>query len=155
MNFVVNTIGKPSEGWQKEAINLYLGRINAMGSISENCLPTPKRTKQCSINKLKHTENILLTQHIPKGAYVIALDEGGQLYSSQSYAKKLQHYHENYQTICYLIGGPDGLSEQVFEHAHDKLALGKFTLPHILAKVVLYEQLYRCLTLIHKHPYHR
>jgi len=155
VNIVVNTIGKPSEGWQKEVLDMYLQRIKAMTNLSENCFATPKRTKQNSINKLKHSEYKLLSQHIPKGAYVIALDENGPLYSSHAYARKLQQYNENHQTICYLIGGPDGLSEQIFEHTHEKLALGKFTLPHILARVILYEQLYRCLTLIHKHPYHR
>ena len=155
MNIVVNSIGKASTNWHKEALAMYAQRITTMARLTEHCMMTPKRAKHTSIEKLKAQEQAFLIAHIPKGAHVILLDERGSTHATQAYANQLKQYQAHHQTLCFLLGGPDGHSASIHKYAHSKLALSEFTMPHILAKIMLYEQLYRCMTLMKKHPYHR
>ncbi len=86
---------------------------------------------------------------------VICLDEKGKNYTSQDFAKFLQHISENAtRTPCFIIGGAFGLDDKVRKAAQYKLALGPMTLPHELARVLLLEQLYRAEAIVRGVPYH-
>ncbi len=86
---------------------------------------------------------------------IICLDEKGKNYTSQEFAKFLQHISENAtRTPCFVIGGAFGLDERVRQAAHHKLALGPMTFPHELARVLLLEQIYRAEAIVRGVPYH-
>ncbi len=93
--------------------------------------------------------------HVPAGTYVAALDVLGKPLDtpalSQWWARRLQDGRD----LAFLIGGPDGLAPACVARADEKLSLSKLTLPHGLARVVLAEALYRAVTLLKGHPYHR
>ena len=74
--------------------------------------------------------------------------------TSTSFAKWTQRYEDEGQELCFVIGGPFGLSPEFKKEADVLLSLSLFTLPHDLAQIVLLEQLYRALTIIHKKTYH-
>ena len=95
-------------------------------------------------------------KHIAPSAYIIALDERGKSHSSADFSAHLQekmlHGHSHFQ---FLIGAADGLPQEVRGRAHELLALGKQTWPHMLVRVLILEQLYRAQQISLGHPYHR
>jgi 23S rRNA (pseudouridine1915-N3)-methyltransferase len=92
----------------------------------------------------------------PAGSVLIALDEGGELLFSAELARLIQRHRESAApALAFCIGGPDGHGPALLEAASLKLSLGRITLPHGLARIVTAEQLYRALTILQGHPYHR
>lgn len=85
---------------------------------------------------------------------LVLLDSRGKQFSSEELAKFLEREQVNATPLLFAIGGSDGFSEEMRRHAGFTLSLGKMTLPHELARVVLVEQLYRAFTILKNHPYH-
>ncbi|MDR3385739.1 MAG: 23S rRNA (pseudouridine(1915)-N(3))-methyltransferase RlmH [Rudaea sp.] len=100
-------------------------------------------------------EGLAMLAAIPKGAHVVALDGRGKPWSSEELAQQLQRWRMQGTDLAFLVGGPDGLAPAVLERAHQRWSLGPLTLPHPLVRVVLAEQLYRAVSLLGNHPYHR
>ena len=97
-----------------------------------------------------------LIERVPQGAWIVALDEQGRSLSSQAFASTLGQWRDRgIKDVAFLIGGADGLAPAVLERAHISLALGPATWPHMLARVLLAEQLYRAACILTGHPYHR
>ena len=93
---------------------------------------------------------------LPSDRKLIALDELGRHMTSRELASLVQNnLDQGVQNLCFVIGGADGLSETVLELADDKICLGKMTWPHQLVRVMLIEQLWRCVSILTNHPYHR
>ncbi|MEO1205071.1 MAG: 23S rRNA (pseudouridine(1915)-N(3))-methyltransferase RlmH [Pseudomonadota bacterium] len=87
---------------------------------------------------------------------LVLLDEHGPQMTSEAFAASIQSYLDQGTTrLIFLIGGPDGHGEAVRRASHQTLSLSKMTLPHGMARVLLAEQLYRAITIITDHPYHR
>ncbi len=91
---------------------------------------------------------------VPKGAFVVALDEHGDQWTSKQLSRQLEQWQEH-QQVCLLIGGADGLSDDCRTLADRTWSLSKLTLPHGMVRVLLCEQIYRGWTLLQGHPYHR
>ena len=101
-------------------------------------------------------EGQLLLKAIPDGAYVVAMDERGKVISSPQFAKKLAHVRDDgAQDFCLIIGGADGLSQDVRDRADMMLSFGDMVWPHMLVRVMLTEQLYRAASILAGSPYHR
>ncbi|MGI3209899.1 23S rRNA (pseudouridine(1915)-N(3))-methyltransferase RlmH [Roseovarius tibetensis] len=98
----------------------------------------------------------LLDRTIPKGALVVALDERGNLMSSPDLSRHLGHWRDTGRgDVAFLIGGADGLSPDLRARADVTLSFGKMVWPHMLARVMLVEQLYRAASILAGSPYHR
>ena len=107
-------------------------------------------------NSNQQTEAEFLQNSIPHGAKVIVLDERGVNISSMELAAKVENWLlGGCSEICFLIGGADGHLQSTRDKADLILSFGKLTLPHILMRAVLCEQIYRIQTIINHHPYHR
>ena len=105
---------------------------------------------------LKEAESHLLLSAIPSDAKIVVLDETGKTPSSREFADKIRQWQNaGESTIAFLIGGADGHADFLKQRADYKLSFGRMTLPHMLARVVLSEQIYRAKTIIDGHPYHR
>jgi len=92
---------------------------------------------------------------LPTGARVIALDVGGQPWSTEELAAQMTRWRRLGETVALLVGGPDGLAPACLQRADQRWSLSRLTLPHPLVRVVLAEQLYRAWSLLQGHPYHR
>ena len=92
---------------------------------------------------------------IKPNSIVVALDETGKSYSSLEFSNKMMQWEESCKNLYFFIGGPDGLSKEIFEMSSHVLSMSNFTFPHILAKVILMEQIYRSKCIMNNHPYHR
>lgn len=107
-------------------------------------------------NSNQNDEAEFLTSSIKKGVKVIVLDERGQNMKSTELANIVENWQLNgISEICFLIGGADGHIQSTRDKADLILSFGKLTLPHMLMRAVLLEQIYRIQTIIAKHPYHR
>ena len=86
---------------------------------------------------------------------VIALDVKGRNWSTEQLAEKIARWQMNGEQIALLIGGPDGLAQEVLQQAKERWSFSNLTLPHPLVRVVLVEQIYRAFSLLNNHPYHK
>jgi 23S rRNA (pseudouridine1915-N3)-methyltransferase len=92
---------------------------------------------------------------IPRGAMMVALDVKGKAWSTEELAQQLAGWLQGGRDVAMLIGGPEGLAPACLEMAELKLSLSKMTLPHPLVRVMLSEQLYRAMSILKNHPYHK
>jgi len=92
---------------------------------------------------------------LPDGCYVVALQVDGRSMSSDQLAKFLEVRAQEGRDVAFCIGGPDGLAPQINQRADLRWSLSALTLPHALARVVVAEALYRAVSIIKRHPYHR
>jgi 23S rRNA (pseudouridine1915-N3)-methyltransferase len=99
-------------------------------------------------------EGAAVLKRLPEGAYSCALDREGRAVSSPGLAEFLEDRRASGRDLCFVIGGPFGLSPKVGERADARLSLGPITLPHELARVVLLEQLFRAHKILAGEPYH-
>lgn len=103
-------------------------------------------------DKQKNSEGALLLKSIPIGSFVIALDELGKKFTSEEFSLKLERVT---RPICFIIGGAYGLSSEIRDKADMLLSLSDMTLPHVMARIMLVEQIYRAHTISINHPYHK
>ena len=99
-------------------------------------------------------DEINIEGRIPARSHVIALDRAGRALSSKAWARRLSERRIDAQDICFLIGGPEGLSARTMALADERLSLGPQTMAHQLARVVLLEQLFRATKILAGEPYH-
>jgi 23S rRNA (pseudouridine1915-N3)-methyltransferase len=92
---------------------------------------------------------------LPKGAHVVVLDGRGHPWSSEQLARKLGTWRAQGQDLALLVGGPEGHSGDVLARANETWSLGAMTLPHMLVRLLVAEQLYRAAAMLANHPYHR
>jgi 23S rRNA (pseudouridine1915-N3)-methyltransferase len=100
-------------------------------------------------------EGAALLAAVPKGAHVVALDGRGKAWSSEELAQQFARWRMQGKDLAFLVGGADGFAPAVLERADQKWSLGPLTLPHMLVRILVAEQLYRALSLLGNHPYHR
>ncbi len=100
------------------------------------------------------SEGEAILKRIPEGAYVCALDRAGKQLSSEDLAARLEQRRMARADLCFVVGGPRGLDSRVLERSGLRLAFGRVTLPHQLARVVLLEQLFRAHKILAGEPYH-
>lgn len=151
MGWTVVSIGKWKSAPLKSAFEEYAHRIRPALALKE-IEPKGRLTGLT----LREAEAELLAQSIPKGAVIVALDGGGKNLSSETLAEKLGQWRDQGRAeIAFLIGGADGLLPALAAKADLVLSLGAMTWPHLLARVMLAEQLYRAQQILAGHPYHR
>ena len=103
--------------------------------------------------KAKEGQRIL--QRIKPGDFVVTLDERGRGWSSAELARELTRWQNHQPSLALVIGGPEGLSDDVTARANQSWSLSALTCPHGLVRVIVVEQLYRAWTILQGHPYHK
>jgi len=133
----------------------------ARGTYAELCTEYLKRlTDPCTVKAMvaptQKAECAALLQAIPENATVVLLDENGKDLTSRELATKLGNWRDQgVRDLVFVIGGADGLTDAIKQRGNFTLSLGHKTWPHMLARVMLIEQLYRAQQINQGHPYHR
>ncbi|ABS63095.1 protein of unknown function DUF163 [Parvibaculum lavamentivorans DS-1] len=159
MRVQICAVGRLKAAPEKHLLDDYISRLDATGrGIGISALPVceveEKRRLQGS--ELMEREAELLLAAIPKGALIIALDERGRIETSEAFAKRIGTLRDSGAAdLAFLIGGANGLAPALRERASHVMAFGAMTWPHMLVRVMLAEQLYRAVTILSGHPYHR
>lgn len=105
--------------------------------------------------RAKAVEGVAVLAAIPTDSHVVALDGRGKPWSSEQLAEQLGDWRMYGRDLAILIGGPDGHADEVLKRANQRWSLGPLTLPHMLVRMIVAEQLYRATTILAGHPYHR
>lgn len=154
-SFTIIAAGKVQEPWQAEAVAGYLTRLKPYATARVIEIPDEPESPTVSIIHLRRREAERFRRQIPSGSTVLALDEGGKNLSSSAWAEAVRQEAELGTPLVFLLGGANGLDPELLASAHAVISLGKQTLPHILARIVLLEQLYRAETILKGKTYHR
>lgn len=154
MRLSLLAVGDKMPGWAEDATAEYLKRMPREARVELLTVKPEKRSGQ-SADGLKQAEAARLLDKCPTGARLVALDEHGRQVSTRELADLLARWMGSGQDTCLVIGGADGLAPSLLEKAEAILALSRLTLPHAMARVLLAEQLYRAVSLLNNHPYHR
>jgi 23S rRNA (pseudouridine1915-N3)-methyltransferase len=159
MRLTVVAVGRLKQGPERDLAERYLKRASEAGR-SLGFRPIEafeiRESPARDAGKRIMEESIALAAAIPEGAVVVVLDPAGRNLGSGELAAQLQRWQQNdRRAAALLIGGPDGLADSLRDRAELRLAFGAATWPHQLVRIMLLEQVYRSMTILAGHPYHR
>jgi 23S rRNA (pseudouridine1915-N3)-methyltransferase len=160
VRLLIAAVGKLKQGPERELCTHYFGRAEALGrSLGLSPLSSIELSESRAPDSAarRSAEAEALLAKIPDDFIVISLDPHGETRSSEAFASTLGAWRDDAVApgAAFVIGGPDGHGQAVLDRAALSLSLGPMTLPHGLARIVLAEQLYRAMTILAGHPYHR
>lgn len=159
MRVTVMAVGKLKDGPERELYARYSERIGATGkavALGPLELVEIVESRAASRDLRIADEAARLLVKPREGGYRILLDERGKAVTSRSFAELLKSARDRGESnTTFLVGGPDGHGDEARAKANLVLSLGPMTLPHGLARIVLVEQIYRAITILSGHPYHR
>jgi 23S rRNA (pseudouridine1915-N3)-methyltransferase len=158
MLITVAAVGKLKAGPERELFERFMKRAGASGRALGLTFAVREfsESRAASAELRKTQEAASLRAAVPAGSIVVALDERGKNLTSREFADRLDAWRDGGQAnVVLAIGGPDGHAPDYLAAASLKVALGAMTWPHQLVRVMLAEQLYRTVTILSGHPYHR
>ncbi|MGC6512363.1 MAG: 23S rRNA (pseudouridine(1915)-N(3))-methyltransferase RlmH [Parvibaculales bacterium] len=158
MRVQISAIGTARNAPEDDMIRSYLKRLESARTIGISAIEVHeiKTAKVRSGENLKQAEGQKLLATLPSGGHLVALDERGKAFSSPELADYVQsRLSAGDRNLSFVLGGADGLDGGLRERADLKLSLGRMTFPHLLARVLLVEQLWRSVSILMNHPYHR
>lgn len=155
MHIRLLAVGDRQPSWVDEAFAIYTERFPREWRFRTDVIPTVRRNKNDKSRKAMETEGDLIRGKLGTTEQMILLDERGKQLSSKGLAGKLADWQHDGRDLCFVIGGPDGVSDVCRQRADLIWSLSQLTLPHGLARVLFAEQLYRAHSLHAGHPYHR
>lgn len=155
MHIRVLAVGDRQPAWVNDAFDDYATRLPRQWRFALKALPAAARRKNQSIATALKVEGESILAAVGRSERIVALDERGDDCTSVGLANKLDEWQSDGRDLCFVIGGPDGLSSDCLARADHRWSLSKLTLPHGLVRVLLAEQLYRAWSLSAGHPYHR
>ncbi len=153
MHFRILAVGDRQPAWVDDAVDNYVSRLPQAWRFRVDTLSTAKRGKAAD-NRGRNTEGEAILARTSDD-FLVLLDERGRALSSTDLAGKLEDWQRDGRNLCFVIGGPDGVSADVRTRADFTWSLSSLTLPHGLARILVAEQLYRAWSLNAGHPYHR
>jgi len=159
MKITIISVGKIKEKFFIDAINEYAKRLSKFCKFNEEVIPDERADENYSVSEIEQVklkEGTKILNKISKNSYVVALDVKGTQLSSEELAQKINSLGiEGTSDITFIIGGSNGLSNDVLIRADYKLSFSKMTFPHQLFKVILTEQIYRTFKINAGEAYHK
>lgn len=155
MKITLLLIGKTEDAYLREGISKYLNRLRHYARIDFVEIPELKNTKALTQEQQKAKEAELILKKILPTDHVILLDENGVQLTSQQFANYLDKKAvSSVNNLVFIIGGPYGFDQSVYQRANDKISLSRMTFSHQMVRLFFAEQLYRAYTIIKGEPYH-
>jgi 23S rRNA (pseudouridine1915-N3)-methyltransferase len=155
MKAVLLLIGKTDEKYLETGIKKYVDRLGHYIPFELKIIPDIKNTKNLTPEQQKIKEGDLLMQQFVAGDEVILLDEGGKIFSSREFAGFVEQKQlRGLKRLVFVVGGPYGFSQEVYERSNGKVSLSRMTFSHQMVRLIFTEQLYRAMTILKNQPYH-
>lgn len=155
MNVKLLTIGKTDSKALSELIDIYIKRLGFYLPFQCENLPDIKNNKFLSVLEQKEKEGISLLKKIEPSHFVVLLDERGKQFTSEGFSKYLQQkMNTGHKQLTFIIGGPYGFSQAVYQRANEKISLSQMTFSHQMIRLFFTEQLYRACTILRGEAYH-
>ena len=155
MNIRLLTIGKTDNKSLQTLIDDYTKRLSFYVKFDLEIIPDIKNVKNLSEAQQKEKEGELILSKITPTDHLILLDENGKTFSSVGFSDFLQKkMNAGIKTLVFVIGGPYGFSETVYQNAQGKVSLSEMTFSHQMVRLFVIEQIYRGFTILRNEPYH-
>lgn len=155
MKISLLVIGKTDAKYFVDAIREYENRLGHYIPFEMQIIPDIKNTKNLSESQQKDKEGELILKNLQAGDYVVLLDEHGKEFSSKQFANYIERKtHTVTKRLIFIIGGPYGFSEAIYNKASEKISLSRMTFSHQMIRLIFIEQLYRAMTILNNEPYH-
>ena len=155
MKTTLLVVGRTVEKHYITAINDYVERTKHFISFDMEVIPELKNTKSLSVEQQKEKEGELICKALQPGDVVVLLDEHGKEMRSIDFAqwmgKKLVNVNKR---LVFIIGGPYGFPQKVYDTASEKISMSKMTFSHQMIRLIFVEQMYRAMTILKGGPYH-
>lgn len=154
MKITLLVVGKTTDSHIEALLQEYQKRLGHYISFSFNVIPELKNTKSLTAEQQKYQEGELILRAVATNADLILLDERGKEYRSIEFAEYLQKKMLSGRDVVFVVGGPYGFSEAVYQRANGKISLSKMTFSHQMVRLFFVEQIYRAMTILRGEPYH-
>jgi len=148
-------VGDRQPSWVDDGFGKYTDRFPRDWKFRIDTVPTARRNKNDKSQAAKGVEGEQILAKLNASEQVVLLDEQGKQLTSKMLAARLADWQRERRDLCFIVGGPDGVSDACRQRADFVWSLSELTLPHGLVRVLLAEQLYRAWSLQTGHPYHR
>ena len=155
MKTTLIVVGRTVEQHYITAINDYIERTKHFISFDMEVIPELKNTKSLTPEQQKEKEGELIAKALQPGDVVVLLDEHGKEMRSVEFARWMEKKLVNVnKRLVFIIGGPYGFSQKVYDAAHEKISMSKMTFSHQMIRLIFVEQIYRAMTILNGGPYH-
>ena len=155
MNIELVVVGKTDMKEVEALVTMYTKRLNHYVKFAITTLADVRNTKNLSAAEQKRMEGEAILRLITDSDHLMLLDEHGLELRSIEFADLLQkRMSAGTKRLVFVIGGPYGFSDAVYQRANSKLSLSKMTFSHQIVRAIFTEQLYRAFTILHNEPYH-
>lgn len=148
-------VGQRMPAWVQQGYGEYEQRIKGDFTLQLHEIAAAKRSKGATVDRMMDEEAGRVLSAMPRNARLIALDGRGKDWSTEQLAEQIERWSVDGRELAFAVGGPDGHGKAVLDTAEARWSLSPLTFPHPLVRVLLAEQLYRALTILRGHPYHR
>jgi len=155
LNIELLAAGTKPPAWIATGISEYQKRLPRDWPLEIREIPVAKRRKGEPVTRPIQEEGERMLAAITPSSLVVTLDRKGRNWSTQELAKNLERWQLDFSKVQFLIGGPDGLSNNCLEVAAESWSLSNLTFPHFIVRILLAEQIYRAWSLLNNHPYHK
>jgi len=148
-------IGKTDDPTLQNLTEVYINRLQFYNKFEFELIPDIKKAKNLNENQQKQKEGELLLNKLIASDFVVLLDEGGKQFTSVAFSEYIQkRLNSGLKQLVFVIGGPYGFSEAVYNRADSTISLSKMTFSHQMVRLFFTEQLYRAFTILRNEPYH-
>ena len=155
MKTTLLVVGRTVEQHYITAINDYIQRTKRFITLDMEVIPELKNTKNISMELQKEKEGELICKAFQPGDVIVLLDEHGKEMRSLEFAEWMKRKMNTVnKRLVFVIGGPYGFSQKVYDVAHEKISMSKMTFSHQMIRLIFVEQIYRAMTILNGGPYH-
>lgn len=155
MDILLITVGKTTTGYIQTGIDEYCKRLKRYVPFSIKSLPDIKNSRKLTEIQQKIEEGKLILGELSVSDYVVLLDERGDMLTSRGFSDFLQKgMLGGKKRMVFVVGGPYGFSQEVYDRANSKLSFSKMTFSHEMIRLFFTEQVYRAMTILRGEPYH-
>lgn len=154
MKITLLVVGKTTSAQVESLIQEYQKRLTHYLPFALQVIPELKNTKALTPDQQKQAEGELILRAIAQSADLVLLDEHGKEFRSIEFADYMQKKMSSGRDVVFVVGGPYGFSEAVYQRANGKISLSKMTFSHQMVRLFFVEQIYRAMTILRGEPYH-
>lgn len=155
MQLQLISVGNKMPTWIEQGYHDYAKRLPKSCELILKEIPAGKRGKNCDTARIIQQESEKMLALIPHRTHIVTLDIPGKAWTTVELAENLKTWLASGQNVALLVGGPEGLANNIKLKANQSWSLSNLTFPHPLVRVLVAEQIYRAWSLLQKHPYHR
>ena len=154
MKITLLVVGKTTSAQVESLIQEYQKRLAHYIPFTLQVVPELKNTKALTPDQQKQAEGELILRAVAQSADLVLLDEHGKEFRSIEFADYIQKKMSSGRDVVFVVGGPYGFSEAVYQRANGKISLSKMTFSHQMVRLFFVEQIYRAMTILRGEPYH-